>query len=92
MPSEWSEKPTGERGGLYFFEDKSADSRAPEFPIGAPGDELEVRIYFRYKKGSFQRVNGDLWRDDWKETPVLEWLSVEYEKAGRILRHEESPN
>jgi hypothetical protein len=89
---DWSEKPTNQRGGLFFFEDKSADARAPEFPIGVPGDEIEARIYFRYKKGSFQRINLDAWRDDWKETPVLEWLSVEYEKAGRILRHEEPPN
>jgi hypothetical protein len=89
---DWAEKPTNQKGGLFFFEEKDpGKDHAPEFPLGVAGDELEVRIYFRYRKGSFMRLSQDHYRDDWKETPVLEWLSVEYEKAGRILRHEEPP-
>jgi hypothetical protein len=85
---DWSEKPMNAKGGLFLFERKG-DDPMPEGPIGLRGDELEVRIYFRYKNGSFQRVSDEIFRDDWKETPVLDWLSVEYEKAGRIVRHEE---
>jgi hypothetical protein len=89
---DWSEKPTNEKGGLFVFEKNERGSERPGgFAIDAAGDELEVRIYFRYKNGSFQRVSRDILRDDWKETPILEWLAVEYEKAGRILRHEEPP-
>ncbi len=87
---DWSAKPTNQKGGLFFFEDASAgDSRSPDFPVGVHGDEIELRVYFRYKNGSFQRVSDDHYRDDWKETPVLEWISVEYEKAGQVIRHEE---
>jgi len=87
---DWSEKPTNEKGGLFFFEDASTgDSRSPEFPVGVHGDEIELRVFFRYKNGCFQRISDDYYRDDWKETPVLEWISVEYEKAGQVIRHEE---
>ncbi len=90
---DWAAKPSNQEGGLYFFEEEGRGSDlTPKFPLDCWGDELEVRIYFRYKMGSFMRVNRDLYRDDWKETPVLEWLAVEYEKAGRIVRHEEPPD
>jgi hypothetical protein len=87
---DWAAKPTNQEGGLYFFENQHRQNDlAPRFPLNSWGDELEVRIYFRYKTGCFMRVSEDYYRDDWKETPILEWLAVEYEKAGRILRHEE---
>ena len=55
------------------------------------GDELELRSYFRNKSGSDLRVRDDIYRDDWKETPVLESLVIEYEKDGAVVRHEELP-
>ena len=55
------------------------------------GDELEIRVYFRFKSGSYMHVRDDLYRDDWKESPVLESLVIEYEKDGAVVRHEELP-
>lgn len=90
---EWSAKPTHEPGGLYLFEEPQRRSnRGPSvFELNRKADQLEVRIYFRYPAGSFTRLPGNLLTDDWKETPVLEYLTVEYEKGGSVLRHEELP-
>ena len=89
---DWSAKPTNSPGGLYLFEypDYSVRGGKPVFDLDVVADELEIRVYFRYKTGSFQQVSPDYYRDDWKETPILESLTVEYDKAGRILRHEET--
>jgi hypothetical protein len=92
---DWAEKPTQEKGGLFFFEDREHRSRTvPSFEIGQAADEIEIRVYFRYRSGAFtriQRPGGDLFTDDWKETPVLDSLTLEYEKDGVIVRHEELP-
>ena len=48
-------------------------------------------MYFRFKSGSYMHVRDDLYRDDWKESPVLESLVIEYEKDGAVVRHEELP-
>jgi hypothetical protein len=90
---EWSAKPTNAPGGLYLFEDKNRkDNRGPkEFPLDRMGDQLEIRVYFRYPSGSFLRLPNNIFTDDWKESPILEWLTIEYEKAGAIVRHEELP-
>ncbi|MCZ6792590.1 MAG: hypothetical protein O7J95_03125 [Planctomycetota bacterium] len=79
-------------GDLFFFEKKrTASGREETFRIDAYADELEIRIYFRYRVGAFQRLGGHEMNDDWKETPILDSLTVEYEKDGVILRHEELP-
>ncbi|HLU48812.1 MAG TPA: hypothetical protein VK116_12040, partial [Planctomycetota bacterium] len=91
--ADWSAKPKNEPGSLYLFE-KTKRARGGEdepFVLDRVADELEIRIYFRYRPGAFQRVGGDVWNDDWKETPVLEELTIEYEKDGAIVRHEELP-
>jgi hypothetical protein len=92
--ADWSEKPANEGKGLYVFEGGESASRGdnPSFDLDVVADQLDLRIYFRYRPGCFQRAGAgsDFWRDDWKETPVLDSLTIEYEKAGRILRHEET--
>jgi hypothetical protein len=89
---DWSTKPTNSSGGLYFLEAPDYSARGGEsvFDLDVVADELEIRVYFRYKTGCFQRVSPDYYRDDWKETPILESLMVEYGKAGRVLRYEET--
>ncbi|MEC9353444.1 MAG: hypothetical protein VYD81_09015 [Planctomycetota bacterium] len=79
--------------GLYLFEEtrRRKSKQAAVFDIDRAGDELELRVYFRYKSGSYMRVRDDIYRDDWKETPVLESLVIEYEKDGAVVRHEELP-
>jgi hypothetical protein len=89
---DWDAKPTNAPGGLYLFADEDAKEGEPKsFPIDRVADQLEVRIYFRYPSGAFTRLPLNRVTDDWKETPILDSLTVEYEKAGAILRHEELP-
>jgi len=89
---EWDVKPTNEAGGLYLFE---ATDRRDDAPAGGDlnqvADQLEIRVYFRFPSGAFSRIGENIFTDDWKETPVLESLRIEYEKAGTVLRHEELP-
>jgi hypothetical protein len=89
---DWDAEPTNARGGLWLLEDTRRGKRGPaSFPLGVVSDQLEVRIYFRYASGAFTRLPENILTDDWKDTPILELLSVEYEKAGAIVRHEELP-
>lgn len=92
---DWDVEPD-ERGsdGLYLFESKSRkrSQDVPRFELDRTADEFEIRVYFRYKAGSYMRMQRDLYRDDWKMSPILESLVVEYEKDGSILRHEELPH
>ena len=89
---EWDEKATDAEGGLYFLEDTDRRENAPaRAELDRVADQLEIRIYFRYPSGAFSRLPGNKFTDDWKETPVLESLTIEYEKAGAIVRHEELP-
>lgn len=89
--ADWSVEPTNKPDGLYLIEGtSSARGRLPTHEFGVVADQMDVRVYFRYKTGAFQRIGPDHFRDDWKESPVLESLVVEYEKAGRVLRREEA--
>jgi hypothetical protein len=89
---EWDAKPSNRPGGLYLFEDRSrARSETVRFELDEIADEIEVRIYFRYRSGAYTRLGQDVFNDDWKETPVLEALHVEYEKPTAVLRHERLP-
>jgi hypothetical protein len=89
---EWDEKPTNEPGGLYLFDDEDVKEGDVEgFEIDRLADQLEIRVYFRYPSGAFTRLPDRQTTDDWKETAILDRLTVEYEKAGVIVRHEEPP-
>jgi hypothetical protein len=90
---EWDVKPTNEEGGLYLFAEENERNDDPEksFSLDRKADQVEIRIYFRYKSGAFQRLPGNHYVDSWKETSILEKLMLEYEKEGRIVRHEELP-
>ncbi len=91
--SSWDAKPTNKPGGLYFFEvadrRRGADKPA-RFELDREADEVHVRFYFRYLSGAFSRT-GETITDDWKETPVIERVNLEYEKGDVIVRHEELP-
>jgi hypothetical protein len=89
---EWDAKPTNEPGGLYLFEKADGDEGEPKrFELDRIADQLEIRVYFRYPSGAFTRLPLNRLTDDWKETGILEWLNIEYEKAGVITRHEDLP-
>jgi hypothetical protein len=88
----WDSKPTNAHGGLWLLEDKDRDEKGPaRFDLDEVADQMEVRIYFRYPSGAFTRMPQGMISDDWKETPVLEYLTVEYDKPSAIVRHEELP-
>ncbi|HVR75624.1 MAG TPA: hypothetical protein VMT52_14915, partial [Planctomycetota bacterium] len=88
----WDSKPTNTPGGLYIFQAEEGRDQGPvRFDIDRVADQVELRVYFRYLSGAFSRLPGNHFRDDWKETPVLEALTLEYEKAGTVVRHEELP-
>jgi hypothetical protein len=91
---DWDGK-ADERGseGLYLFEarGRKTSKNLPRFDLDRSADELEIRVYFRYKPGAYMRLEDDRYRDDWKQSPVLESLIIEYEKDGAIVRHEELP-
>jgi len=88
---EWSARPTNKPGGLYVFDARDIGrGTAPTFDIGVSADQIDFRVYFRYQEGAFQFLGDQRMRNDWKETPVLESLVIEYDKAGRVLRHEET--
>lgn len=88
---DWDAKPTNRPGGLFVFE---SDRRTRERgltagELGVVADQLEIRVYFRYPSGSFTVLPDNIVTDDWKETPVIEYLNVVYEKPGGVVRHEE---
>ncbi len=88
---DWSATPTNKPGGLYLIEGGNTGRNSlPGKVFNVVADQMEVRVYFRFKTGAFQRVSADHFRDDWKESPVLESLLIEYEKSGKVLRREES--
>ncbi len=83
----WDEKPSNRPGGLFLFHDRNAVN-----PVDAEADELEFRIYFRYPPGSYGRAatgSGGGWSDDWKRTPILDQLTLDYRKRWRILHRED---
>jgi hypothetical protein len=77
---------------LFLFEDRDRKSRAiPRHEIDQVADEMEIRVYFRYLSGAYTRLRDEHFMDDWKETPILDSLTIEYEKDGAVVRHEELP-
>ncbi len=89
---EWDVKPTNAPGELYLFEDKRRSrSRSVRFEFDQLADQVEVRIYFRYQSGAYTRLESGVVSDDWKETPILDTLHVEYEKPTTVRRHERLP-
>jgi hypothetical protein len=75
----WGDEPSGS-SGLYEFRKPQDESNANR--IGMQGDSIEVRAYFEYEPGAFQP---DFTSDSWKETPVLESVSMQYFAPNRVL-------
>ncbi|MEM7165478.1 MAG: hypothetical protein AAF581_08440 [Planctomycetota bacterium] len=85
----WDQEPTNQPGGLYLFTEPDGANE-----LGVNADLLEIRVYFRYLPGSYGRnaqTMGGGWNDEWKHSPVLESLTVDYRKEWRIIHREELP-
>ncbi|MCZ6601894.1 MAG: hypothetical protein O6952_02675, partial [Planctomycetota bacterium] len=82
---DWSAEPGKPVDGhtLYLFNDPGARNRIDEM-----GDQVEIRIHFTYKDGAFKRNLGQQ-SDEWKDTPTLRSLTVEYHRPVRVLHREE---
>lgn len=85
----WDAEPTNRPGGLYLFTDPKAANR-----IGQDANLLEIRIHFRFLPGSYglsaQGAEGG-WNDEWKHSPVLDRLTIEYRQPWRVVHREDLP-
>jgi len=75
---EWDTPPTNTQGGIFRFTQGDAENT-----LDVTGDEIEVRVFFRYEDGAYE--NGS----SWLYTPVIDSLSVEYGGKSTIYLSEE---
>ncbi|MBN1417970.1 MAG: hypothetical protein JXP34_04295 [Planctomycetes bacterium] len=80
----WDAEATNKPGGLYIFTDPEGDNR-----IDRVADTIEIRVYFRYLPGAYGRLGPEVYADDWKMSPRIRDIVVEYENPTRILEHDE---
>ncbi|MBI4833701.1 MAG: hypothetical protein HY811_02620 [Planctomycetes bacterium] len=73
----WDTDPTNEEGGIFEF---TAPDGANEFDFKS--DQIEVLTFVEYLSGAFLS-------DDWKYSPALRGLWVEYEKPNLIRTNQE---
>lgn len=74
----WDTAPTNKEGGIFEFTNPDAANT-----IGIESDQIELMSFFEYLQGAFNS-------NDWKHSPVLRGIWVEYEKPNLILTHEEN--
>ena len=55
--------------------------------IGRYGDHLSLRFYVHYLNNAFDPIQHD--RNDWKLTPTLERVAVDYLRETIVHRYEE---
>lgn len=72
----WDAVPANRPGGLYEFSGGSGT-------LDAVGDQIEVRVLFGYRRGSYH-PNGA-----WKHAPTFLGMTVDYEQPIKALYHEE---
>jgi hypothetical protein len=73
----WDAEPTNKRGGLFLFDDPTKPNA-----IDVAGRQIEVRVYFPYKKGAYRRGT-------WKDAARLDAIRVRYVEPVRVLATEE---
>jgi hypothetical protein len=81
----WDTQPTNKEGGIFEFTNLDSANA-----IGVEGDQIELLTFFEYLPGAFpigSASGGN--SNDWKHSPVLRGIWVEYEKPNLILTHEE---
>ena len=80
----WDAPIKNERGSLYIFTNPEGENR-----IGVTADRVEIRVYFRYLPGAYGMRGPDVFADDWKMSPRVRDIVLEYETPVRVLEHEE---
>ncbi len=68
----WDEKPTNQAGGIFEF-------TSPKDPnlLNLRGDKLEIRVYFPYKKGAYERGY-------WKRKALLKSFYVSFRQKTHV--------
>ncbi len=86
VPS-WDEKPGDSRDELTLFQKPDADNT-----IDRTADQLELRIMYRFRQGAYGPAqSGSTWNHEWKRTPIIDQLIIEYRKDWRIIHREDLP-
>jgi hypothetical protein len=75
----WTTPPSNKPGGLYAF-------TKPNPPdgnlIGITADTVEMKVHMTYKRDAYLT-------DDWKDTPIIRGIYLEYERPVQVLSSEE---
>jgi hypothetical protein len=74
----WDAAPTNTRGGLWEYTDPAGDN-----PIGVMGQRVEIRVYMTFLQDAYLN-------NDWKSTPVIRSITLEYDQQC-IVHHHETP-
>jgi len=80
---EWSARPTNSDGGLYAFAGGGPHVFRTRANRPVRADQMEYRILFPFS-------NGDLRNTAWKETPVVDRITVRYGNPLVVMRREVS--
>jgi len=76
----WTAKPTNKPGGIYKF---TKPKNPPDGNlIGITADTVEMKVHMTYRKGAYST-------DDWKDTPIIRGIYLEYERPVQVLSSEE---
>jgi hypothetical protein len=71
---------------LYLIKDPHLPNR-----LDIRSDRIEIRVLYRYHEGAYERSDDPdhVMPDEWKETPRLKALRIEYVAPVTVLYHEE---
>ena len=79
----WDDEPTNRDGGLFEYSGKRAMKFAGREGLSA--DQMEVRVYWKYLSGAFNKGNGL----DWKRTFSIEKMRARYDSPLIMRRLDE---
>ena len=79
----WTADPATTQG-LYMFE--VSDDEDPNL-INRTGSQLDLRVFFRYLEGACDPLTMEV--HDWKDTPELHGISVQYVDTVQVLERED---
>ena len=86
VPS-WDQAPTAQRGGIFLFRERDGENQ-----LNRTADQIELRLQYRFREGSYGPArSGSVWNDEWKRTPAVERLILEYRKDWRVVHREDLP-
>lgn len=83
----WDEKPGTDRESLAVYREADGDNE-----IDRTADQLDLRLMIRFREGAYgPSSTGDRWNHEWKRTPSIDRLEIEYRKEWRVVHREDLP-